>query len=266
MPGVSAVVITRNEERNLPGCLESLRWVQEVVVLDSGSTDATRDVAERSGARVATRPFDDFASQKNAAVALATKDWVFVVDADERVPPALADEIRRRIAGGEAAGYRVPRRTWTFGARVRFGGNQDDAPVRLWKRGAARFHGTVHEEACVEGPVATLREPLEHHTIPTLAAYQEKLNRYTTFEAAEIAARGPVSWTRLSLFPLLRFVRTYVVQFGFLDGRAGLLWALCSSYYYFLKHAKAWELRARSAQGTAPDGGIEAGPAPGGGA
>ncbi|MBI4231051.1 MAG: glycosyltransferase family 2 protein [Planctomycetes bacterium] len=250
MPTLCAVLITRDEEANLPACLETLRWADEIVVLDSGSTDATREVAARLGARVETRAFDDFASQKNAAVALATKEWVFVVDADERVSPALADEIRRRISSDEAAGFRVPRATWIFGARARFGGNQSDAPVRLWRRGAARFHGAVHEEARVEGAVGMLRVPMEHHTIATLEKYQAKLDRYTDFEAKEIAERGPVRLWRLAVGPLARFLRTYILQLGFLDGRVGLLWALCSAYYYFLKHAKAWEIRARDGAGT----------------
>ncbi len=250
MPTISAVLITKNEQSNLPACLAMLRWADEIVVLDSGSTDATREVAARLGARVVTRPFDDFASQKNAAIALATMEWVFVVDADERVPPALADEIRRRIATGEAAGFRVPRATWIFGARTRYGGNQSDAPVRLWRRGAARFEGKVHEEARVDGAVGTLIEPMEHHTIATLERYQAKLNQYTDFEAREIAGRGPVRLWRLTAGPVARFLRTYVLQLGFLDGRVGLLWALCSAYYYFLKHAKAWELRARGRAGA----------------
>ena len=246
---LSVVLITRNEAANLPRTLASVRWAQEIVVLDSGSTDDTLQIASAAGARVLIEPWKGFGAQKNAAIAHAAGDWVLSLDADEEVSPALAAEIQALLAGRPAfAAYRIPRLNHFLGSPLRHGGYWPDPKLRLFRRGAARFEErAVHESMQSNEPVGLLNHPLIHRCYPTLTEYIEHMNRYSTAGAQMLVSSGRVgrSWMWLAwnaaLNPAATFLYNYLFRLGFLDGRAGLLQHLNHSVYIHWKYAKAWE-------------------------
>jgi len=242
-PRLSAVIITRDEEGNLPACLASLRGlVDEIVVLDAGSTDATVSIAQSAGARVERRPFAGFGAAKQAALEMASGEWVLSVDADERVTPALAAEIRGvRDDGRGPAGYLVRREVFFLGRRLRFGGMSHDWVLRLFRREAGRFStDRVHERVLVPGRPGRLSGTLLHHPYRSLAVHVEKMNRYTELQADAFLARGRRyrAWMWLRL-PWKMFARL-VLRLGVLDGTPGVLFATMSAYSSWLKYAKTW--------------------------
>ena len=232
-----------DEERHIGECLATLAGlVDEIVVLDDGSRDATVAIARAAGARVEHRPFDDFGHQKQAALELTRGDWVLSIDADERVTPALASEIRAVLAHDEGPnGYWIRREILYLGARLRFGGAGSDWVLRLARRGAAHFALLpVHERLEVDGRTGRLRGTLLHHKYRTLSEHLATMDRYTTVIGAEKRARGRVfrGWHVLRLGWEL-FARL-VLRLGVLDGRAGVIHAAMASFYAFLKYAKLW--------------------------
>lgn len=244
---LSAILITRNEEANLPVCLASLAGLaDEVVIVDSDSTDRTVAVAEAAGARVVRHRFEGFGAAKQRALEMAAGTWVLSVDADERVTPALADEIRRLLASEPAAdGFLVRRDVFFLGKRLRFGGMGNDWVLRLFRRAAARFSPSlVHEHVEIRGRTGKLRAALEHHAYRTLAEHVAKMNRYTDIQA-QVKAGGGVRyrnwmWARL---PWEVFARC-VLRLGILDGTAGIMFATMSAYSAWLKYAKTWKPQA----------------------
>ena len=240
---LSAVLITRNEEANLPACLASLAGLaDEIVILDSESTDRTVAVGEAAGARVVRHRFDGFGAAKQRALELANGAWVLSVDADERVTPALADEIRRLLASEPAAGgFFVRRDVFFLGKRLRFGGMGNDWVLRLFRRAGARFSASpVHERVEISGRAVRLHGTLEHHAYRTLAEHVEKMNRYTDIQAQMKAGHGVRyrnwMWVRL---PWEVFARC-VLRLGIFDGTAGVIFATMSAYSAWLKYAKTW--------------------------
>jgi glycosyltransferase involved in cell wall biosynthesis len=225
-PTITAALITLDEERNLAELLPALSWVDQIVVVDGGSCDATLRVARRYGCCVASRRFDTFAGQRNYALGLATGDWVFSIDADERPTPPLVAEIRRRIARSRAAAFHVPIRSWVFGRRLRRSGTQDDCPVRLFRRHAARWTGDVHEVLQVSGRVQRLHNWLTHDTTPDLETFLAKTYRYARLEAsARVAAGRRPTWRDDWIAPVAEVLRRLIYKQGLLDGPAG--WAFC---------------------------------------
>ena len=245
-PRLSALVPTRNEEKNLEACLASLAFADEVVVVDSESTDRTVEIARAHGARVLVRRFDDWSSQKNWALAQLAHPWALCVDADERVDAALAAAIEALPAEPPADGYRLARHNWFLGRRIRHSGWQGDEVLRLFRRDAGRFEGAIHERVVGLPRVGALPGALLHHPNRTWADYERKLWRYARANArmAYDAGRraGPLS---MLLRPPVRFVRMYLAQGGILDGGAGL--ALCglSAVAVFLKYALLWDATRR---------------------
>jgi glycosyltransferase involved in cell wall biosynthesis len=231
-PRISVLVVARDEAHNLAECLAAAHWADErVVVVDAASRDATLDIARRDADRVAVRVFDDFAGQRNAALAMATGDWVLSVDADERITPRLAAEIRRVIGEPDAPhrGYRVPIRSEILGRRFGFSGTQDDLPLRLFRRDSGRWTGPVHEVVELRGSTGVLRGELRHRTIPTMAVFLDKINRYTTLEAEGLAdRRRPFRVADLTLRPAWTFFKLYVLKQGFRDGVEGFMFCLFS--------------------------------------
>ncbi|HWP34185.1 MAG TPA: glycosyltransferase family 2 protein, partial [Thermodesulfobacteriota bacterium] len=267
-PTVSAVLITRNEAARIGRCLASLRWADEIVVVDAESDDGTAELAAAAGARVVTRPWPgDFADQRNFADQQARGDWCFSVDPDEEVTPALVEEVRRLVADpGPYVGFSFRRRERIFGRWIEGGGWGTQRKLRLYRRGAGRWVGVVHERMVLDGPVGLAREPLLHDSYPTVAAFVEKYNRYTTMEA-EAAFRGGrrFSWWALFLTPLERAFGRYVLHGGFRDGAHGLVLALLIGLGYVLRALKLWELeeRARAGAPELPAVGAAAGVGPG---
>jgi glycosyltransferase involved in cell wall biosynthesis len=229
-PRLSVILITRNEQANIAACLASVAFADEIVVVDNGSSDATAELARAAGARVIDAPdWPGFGRQKNRALDAATGDWVLSVDADERVPPALAREIEGVLAaGGPAMAYEVPRLTQFCGRWIRHCGWTPDHVTRLFRRGTARFSDDlVHERLLPSGAVGTLRSQLLHYSYPTPAHYWRKLQQYSQAWAEQRHARGQkTSMVRAALAGVVAFVRSYFFRLGFLDGAMGF--AVCA--------------------------------------
>jgi glycosyltransferase involved in cell wall biosynthesis len=231
-PRVSVLIVAKDEAHNLAECLAAAGWADErVVVVDAASRDATLAIARREADVVAVRAFDDFASQRNAALAMATGDWVLSVDADERITPGLAAEVRRVIADGASShrGYRVPIRSEILGRPFAYSGTQHDHPLRLFRRDSGRWVGLVHETVELDGPASSVRGELRHKTIPTMSAFLAKIDRYTTLEAAGLAGAGqPFRPADLTVRPAWTFLKLYVLKQGFRDGVEGFVFCLFS--------------------------------------
>lgn len=241
MPRLTAVIITLNEAANIDACLASVGWADECLVVDSGSTDDTVERARRAGARVIARDWPGYATQKNWAAGEASHDWILSIDADERVPPALADEIRRVLARApRAAGFRVPRVTWHLGRWIRTTDWYPDYQLRLYDRSRARWKSArVHESVAADGPVDTLTNELQHYAYRDISHHHLTMDRYTTLAAAEMFEQGRrTNLLDLTLHPLAAFVRNYVLRRGFLDGSPGLIISAMNAHYVFLKFAK----------------------------
>ena len=249
---VSVTIITKNEAARLEAALASVAWADEIVVVDAGSTDATADVARRATGRVFVEGWPGFPQQKNRAADLATHDWILSIDADERVSPALAGEIRALLAAGPAArGYRIPRVTRAFGRELRATDWYPDWQLRLYDRRTGRWDEsrTVHESVRVEGGVEKLRGELLHDGYRDLSEHLQKIDRYTTLAAEANAARGrDASLLQIAVHPPLAFLRNYILRRGFTAGAAGLVVSAMNSWYVFLKLAKLWERRRRPAE------------------
>ncbi len=257
---LSVVLIVKDEEAALPACLESVRdLADEIVVVDSGSKDATIAIARQYHARVLERPFEGFGRQKQFAIDQARGAWVLSIDADERVTPRLAEEIRRITSspdadrppagtpGGRSGpnGYEIRREVWFLGHRLRFGGMQRDRVLRLFRRGRARVTtSSVHERIELDGPIGRLRGALEHHTHRSVERYLEKANLYSSLAAADGRARGRRFHWWMHLRPAWEMLRRLVLLGGILDGHAGFLYAGLSAYSAWLRAIKLRELEA----------------------
>ncbi len=254
---LTAIVPTLNEEANIAACLETLSFADEILVVDSGSTDRTAEVACRSPrARVVFHEYRGNGPQCNWAMDQTSHPWVLIVDADERVPPELAREIQDLLAAGPPADHYFVRRDNVFLDRViRHSGWGSDRLVRFIRRGAARYPDRrVHADMETSGPTPTLRTPLLHYTFPSFTAYLEKLHRYALWGAADLFRAGRRAGAiQVALRPAWRFARTYVVQGGFLDGTHGLVLCALQAYGTFLKWARLWEWRRFEKLGWAVD-------------
>ena len=242
-PLLTAVIIVHDEETLLGDCLESVRDIaDEIVVLDSGSSDGTVAIAKQHGARVATRPFEDFGTQKQAALEMATGTWVFSIDADERVTPALARDIARVVRDASAAdGYWVRRTMVYLGQRLRFGGAGSEWILRLARRERARFAPLpVHEHLIVDGRTERLQGALDHIKYRALSEHIDTINRYTELAAHRKQAAGRrFSLVHVWRIPWEMFSRL-VLRLGILDGRAGIIHAAMAAFYSFVQYAKLW--------------------------
>lgn len=239
---ISATIITLNEERNLPRAIESLRCCDEILVVDSGSTDRTVEIAQKYGARVIDANWRGYAGQKNYASDQAAYDWVISLDADEALSEELEAEIwQLKKNGPQFDAYTCPRLAQYLGKWILHSGWYPDRKIRLFDRRRARWAGQyVHESVVAEGPVGELTGNLLHFTCGSLSEHLKSMDRYTTLAAEEVVARGKrVGMRRLLADPAWTFVRTYFVQAGFLDGVEGLAIAYMASLYTFLKYAKA---------------------------
>ncbi len=237
---ISAALITLNEERNLPECLESIRWADECVLIDSHSTDQTLEIAARFGAKVFQKKFINYADQKNEALSKASQKWIFFIDADERVTPELSAEILQTVKRDNGTHiYRVKRQTYFFGHRLRFSGTQDDAPIRLFPKGRVHYEQPVHEMIVSELPVLPLRAPLIHHTTRNQQEYDRKLEKYIAFELETMKnKKRKIYICDILLRPLAKFIQLYFFKFGFLDGSGGWLFARLAFYYDWTKYSR----------------------------
>lgn len=259
VPKVSVTIITLDEAEHIAAAIDSAAWADEILVVDSGSRDATTDIARAKGARVVTRAWTGYVDQKNYAASLAAHDWILSLDADERIPAPLAVEIRALLAADPPLhGYRMPRVTFHLGRWMRTTDFYPDYQTRLYDRRRAQWRGKyVHESVAVDGAVGRLRHELEHHSFRDLRDHLDRINHYTTLAARQMheAGRraGPLD---LLLHPPAAFVRNYVLRRGFLDGAAGLTLSLINASSVFLKLAKLWELEQGTRQ-KAPGTGLK---------
>ena len=241
-PRVSILILAKNEAENLPGCLDSVSWAYEViVVVDPASRDATREIASERADLVFDRTFDDFASQRNAALERATGDWVFAIDADERASPELASEVRTLTTDPAQPhnGFRVPIHSIILGRPFRFSGTQHDWPLRLFRRGAGRWVGAVHETVDLDGSDGRLTYALQHRTIPNMKTFLRKIQEYTTLEAIKFANEGRrFRTTDLALRPFWTFLKLYLGKQGFRDGLEGLVFCALSGVSVGVRHWK----------------------------
>lgn len=246
MPRLSAVLIVKNEADNIVACLESVSFADEIVVVDAGSSDATRDLAARYTDKVYVYPdWAGYGVQRQRAQAHARGDWVFMIDADERVTPALRDEIERVVADDDrGCAYAVPRLTWCFGGYIRHAGWYPDYVMRLYPAARARYDDAlVHERLVVETGLreARLRGDLLHYSYRSLRHYLEKSAAYAEHWAAARIQHGKrTSLTAGLLHGVGCFLRMYVLKAGFLDGRRGFLLATLSAHSTFVKYADLW--------------------------
>jgi glycosyltransferase involved in cell wall biosynthesis len=243
---LTVTVITYNEASSIGEALESVSWADEIIVLDSHSTDDTAAIARRYTPHVEVLDWLGYGPQKNIAADRASHDWILSIDADERITPELAREIRAVLQAGPGAhGYRIPRVSFYLGRWIRTTDWYPDLHLRLYDRRAGRWSDRrIHESVSVDGRVDDLRGEMLHYPYRNISEHLTKIDRYTTLAAEQWAAEGRrVTALQAFIFPRLAFFRNYVLRRGFLDGQTGLLVSLLNSYYVFLKYAKLLELQ-----------------------
>jgi glycosyltransferase involved in cell wall biosynthesis len=253
---LSVAIITLNEEGNIARTLASVQFAEEVVVVDSGSTDRTTEIAGTfQNVVVFSEPWRGFAAQKNLAIERCSGDWVLSLDADEELTPELQQEIRDLLQGEpDADAYMIQRRNLFLRRWIRHGGYYPDPKLRLFRRHSANFapparftERPVHETIAFDGDLGTLKHDLIHHAYPTIESYIEHMDRYSTLGAQIIVAKGHTSQSSLAFYyntllvPVLTFLWNYVFRLGFLDGREGFLLHLYHSTYTSWKYSKAWQ-------------------------
>lgn len=246
---LSVIVLTRNEEKHICDCLLSVcEFADELLVLDSHSTDRTIELARQIGARVERRAFDNYPNQRNHAIELARGEWIFFIDADERATPAVGQEIQSAIRNLQFVGFWIPRRNIILGKEIRFTGWSPDYQPRVLKKGYARFDPAreVHELVLWDGPAGYLRESLIHYNYETLAQFHAKQIKYTRYEAQVWFGEGKrARWRGALGQPVREFFRRYIALQGWRDGGHGLLLSVLMAYYAFVRWKMLRELKAR---------------------
>jgi glycosyltransferase involved in cell wall biosynthesis len=253
---ISVLIHTLNEADQIVECLESVSWADEIYLLDSFSTDGTLEIVRSRfpAVRLEQRTSLGSAAQKNYGMDRTAHDWILVVDADERVTPELADEIRRTLDRPDAHAYSIGRRNIVLGRELRFSGLQHDRVTRLFHRRHARYpNRRVHADLVTEHPAGSLENPFIHHYIRSFDHAANKMTRYGDWAAAQLFLDGRRAGVKEILFrPLARFVRDYLLMQGFRDGARGLVVVGLHTFYVFWKYAKLWELHWQHASGIQP--------------
>lgn len=256
-PKVSVVITTFNEEKNIADCLESLLWADEILVVDSYSTDRTPEIIRSyPGVTLQQRTYFGSAAQKNWAMDQCLHDWILIFDADERCTPELRKEIEEVLAGGpKYEAYTIRRRVFFLGQRIRFSGWQHDQVIRLLRKGAGRYpNRRVHADMKTRGPAPLLRHKMDHYMVEDFHKYALRIAKYSHWGAAQAwregKSSGPVEVLGRSVW---RFFRTYILQLGIFDGMMGLVFCLLQAYGTYLKWSLLWSWRVNERRGVAPD-------------
>lgn len=245
MGKISVTIITFNEERNIRRCLESVRWADEIVVVDSFSTDKTVEICREYTEHVIQHEWLGYVQQKNYAVDCATYDWIFSLDADEEISPELQSAILGMWKRGFSYdGYKVARKVYYLGRWIRHGGWYPDYKIRLFHRAKGRWGGIdLHEKVILNGTCGKLKGDLFHYTYENITVHIRKMNSYTTISAQKLYKKGrKPSLLNIFFNPPVKFIKTYFIKAGFLDGKAGFFISIIGSFYVFMKYLKLWEL------------------------
>jgi glycosyltransferase involved in cell wall biosynthesis len=244
---LSIAIITYNEEANIRRTLESVKWADEIVVVDSGSTDQTVRICREYTDKVFIQPWLGFSRQKNLAIDKTSGGWVLSLDADEPVEPELAEEIQTILPRPASLdGYRIPRKTFFLGRWMKHGGWYPDYNLRLFRKGKGRFEARiVHEAVKVVGAIGKTQNAILHYAYPDLDSYLVSINKYSSLTVEIMKERGisafRASWMNIFFRPVFTFLYKYIIRLGFLDGKHGLVLNLFHAWYVFAKYAKAWE-------------------------
>jgi len=243
MEELSALVLTYNEEDHIAECLESINWIERIVVVDSFSEDKTKKICQQyDNVDFFENEFNDFASQRNFGLEKIKTDWVFVIDADERVTSELKNEIIETLNNPTAAGYEIARKNYFLGKWIKYCGWYPDYTLRLFKS-KFRYEGLVHESPQISGKIEKLNNDFIHYTYKDLKSYIDKMNQYTTLDAQKKYNSGKtVSIVYILLRPFFEFIKTYITKKGLFNGFQGLVVSIFSSYYQFVTNIKLWEL------------------------
>lgn len=244
---VSVVIITKNEEKNIQGALESVKDFSDIVVVDSFSGDRTEELCRRYTQRFYQHEWQGFSAQKQIAVNYAEKAWVLILDADERVTPELKSEIMDRTKNSAEKGFYLPRRNYFLGRWIKHSGWWPDYSLRLFCKDVSYVQQReVHEKVIVDGPVGYLKMPLDHYTYPTISDYIRKMESYSSLSAKELSHKKREGLlVSLLVNPIFVFLKMFFLRQGFRDGIHGFILAVLYSSYTFVKYAKAWEIRHR---------------------
>lgn len=247
---VSVVIVTKNEEINIEDALKSVADANEIIVVDSFSTDSTVDICRKYTDKVYQHKWQGFARQKQTAVDYAEGPWVLILDADERVTPELKAEILENISSTDLNGFYMPRENYFIGERIRHGGWWPDHTLRLFKKDKGKLGPReVHEIVLVEGSTACLKNPLRHYTYRSVSDFVERMERYSTLAASEMRKNtGRAGIFSLTIKPPFTFIKMYFLRLGVLDGTRGFMLAVLYSFYTFLKYAKTWEKQEDNSQ------------------
>lgn len=243
---ISALILASNEERDLAGALKSLEGLaSEVVVVDSGSVDSTVEIARRSGAKVVSRPFDNFTQQRSFGLSHCSGSWILSLDADERVTEELSREISAVLHSSSLEGYEIPFEIEFMGRILKFSGRQRERHLRLFRKDAVEMKAalSVHEQYRIRGRAGRLAGKIRHRPYADLAEYMAKCELYTDLAARDFVAKGKHLSFRYRLIPAYEFFRTYVAYLGFLDGFPGLVWSALSAYHRYMRYEKVRRLQ-----------------------
>jgi glycosyltransferase involved in cell wall biosynthesis len=246
-PAISACIITYNEEQNIPDCLESLEWVEEIIVVDSMSNDSTVSRCREFTDSVIQKAWEGHVKQKNFAIAQASNDWVLCLDADERVTPELRQEIERRLSdeSDSVDGFYCSRHSYYLGRWINYGGWYPDYKLRLFKKSRGQWGGMdPHDKVILEGTTKYLQSALHHFVYRNLSHQIQTVDNYSAITAQGLHTEGErFTVFKLLYRPTLKFLATYFLKRGFLDGIPGLIISIVSSFYVFLRYAKLWEIQ-----------------------
>ena len=245
MSKITAIIPTLNEEERIQNSLKSAEFADEIIVIDSYSTDNTVEIVKQSNARLLQRKFDDFSSQKNYAIDHASNDWIVWLDADEVLSKELQDEIRSAVENPkEYVGFYIYRIFFFKGKRMRYTGTQNDRLIRLFNRKFCRYEGWVHEKIIPQGKVGVLKNKILHYSYISYDRYIVKLNHYSELKAKELFQKGlVVTPYHIIIKPIVRFIKHYIVKLGFLDGFYGFIISFILSYGVLVRYIKLWNLK-----------------------
>lgn len=237
---IAVLILTYNEETNIADCIKSAAFADEIVVIDSGSSDRTESIAREMGTKFVYHSFEEgFAAQRNFALTQTEAEWIFYLDADERLTSEAASEIRHIVENGPVAAYQILRMNVIFGQPVKHGGHAPDLSLRLYPRTSIRWEGKVHEHANVEVPIRTMNTSMLHYTYTSWSRYFFKFDQYTSFLAQQMHEKGKkMKISDILVRPWFAFFKFYILKSGWRDGMTGLIFALLHAFYTMTKYIK----------------------------